>query len=117
MILDFLFTSSWAAAQSIDGVPIGANTPSTGKFTTLEVATLTTTGAVSAGNVSASSSLSLQGKSITTLNQVQTTALDNVEGFLKDELVEGANVTISEVGVGGNKKLQISSSLGTTLTT
>jgi hypothetical protein len=104
----FMLISLWvvssAGAQSLDGVPIGSTVPSTGKFTNLEATTQ-----ITLGTETATSFDDIDSK------KVQSNATDSTAGFLKDELQAGTNVTISEVDVGGNKKLSIA--MGDKLTT
>ncbi len=97
MVIGNLVFASGATAQSIDGVPIGATTPSTGKFTNLEATT----------------SIKLGSDTVTSFDQVndskvKSSATDTTSGFLVDELQGGTNVTVSEVDVGGNKKVSVS---------
>ena len=97
MLISLMIFSTNAGAQSIDGVPIGSTVPSTGKFTNLEATTQITLGSETATSFS-----DIDGKT------VKSSSTDSTAGFLQDELQAGTNVTISEVDVGGNKKVSVS---------
>lgn len=95
-LLSFLMFASGAGAQivvsTIDGVPIGATTPSTGEFTNLTLGTTTIT----------------EFSEIADDNTVESAPNDSTAGLLFDELQEGTNVSITTIDIGGNKKVSIS---------
>jgi hypothetical protein len=96
LMSSLLVSSVGAQTVVLDGVPVGTTNPSTGKFTNLEATTQFTLGAQTATSFDG-----IDGKT------VKSSATDSTAGFLTDELQAGTNVTISEIDVGGNKKLSV----------
>jgi hypothetical protein len=96
MLISLWMVSSAGAQGTINNSSIGLTTPQAGKFTNLEATTQITLGSETATSFS-----DIDGKT------VKSNASDSTAGFLQDELQAGTNVTISEVDVGGNKKLSV----------
>jgi hypothetical protein len=104
MLLALMLVSSKVGAQgAIDNTSIGLTTPQAGKFTNLETDTLEATTSIKLGTETITSFDDIEDD-----NTVKSSATDSTAGFLQDELQAGTNVTISEVDIGGNKKVSVS---------
>ena len=92
--------SPTAWTQSLDGVPVGATTPSTGKFTNLEATTQFKLGADTATTFDGINNNKVKAGS---------DGLDTTPGFLQDKINGGAGITVT-VPVSGavDQKLTIS---------
>ncbi|MBT4049827.1 MAG: hypothetical protein HOE64_15900 [Nitrospina sp.] len=97
LLMSLWVVSSAGAQGTINNSSIGLTTPQAGTFTNLEATTQIKLGADTVTDFDDLDS-----------ETVKSSATDSTAGFLTDELQAGTNVTISEIDVGGNKKVSLS---------
>ncbi|MBT4897455.1 MAG: hypothetical protein HON56_00160 [Nitrospina sp.] len=91
-----LWCSVCWAVSGLEGTPVGATDPSTGKFTNLEATTQFKLGSDTASNFEDFNN-----------SKAKVSSDDTTPGFLNGKLIQGSGITFIENSGGGNETLEI----------